>query len=72
MSRPALPERRVSRNRKVGAGKRREVAMAIIKREGALASCSCGWAGVHPRPKARDNKAQRHLDKRHNGEGLWF
>lgn len=72
MSRPALPARKVSRNRKVGQAKRQPVKMAIIRSEGALITCSCGWAGSHVRDKVREDKAQRHLDKRHQGEGMWL
>lgn len=72
MSRPALPARKVSRNRKVGQGKQQPVKVAIIRFDDGLITCSCGWAAVHQRNKVREEKAQRHLDKRHKGEGMWL
>lgn len=37
-----------------------------------LATCSCGWEKWHARRKVLEDGAQRHLEKRHGGQGLWF
>ena len=37
-----------------------------------LATCNCGWSAPHHRRKVLEDKAQRHLDKRHHGIGMWM
>lgn len=34
--------------------------------------CSCDWSATHPRAKVLDDKAQRHVDRRHNGRAIWL
>ena len=47
--------------------------MPVIKTEGTVTYCSCeGFASAHPRVKVREDKAQRHLDRKHQGRGLWL
>lgn len=74
MSRPALPAHRVSRNSKMRADQFKAVRVAIVKHEheAPVISCSCGWLYMHERVKVRENAAQRHLDKRHGGVGMWM
>ena len=44
----------------------------ITENENGLA-CSCGgFATSHPRAKVRGDKAERHLNKVHNGQGMWI
>lgn len=53
-------------------GRLKRVSLATITETGAFVSCSCGWAfGPHPRQKLRGDRAQAHLDKKHNGVGIW-
>lgn len=50
------------------------VGLAIIREEmpGAL-FCSCGgWSIIHPRAKVRETRAQKHLDNKHSGQGVWL
>lgn len=68
----------VSRNdhltKLVDPTKAKPVGIAVIKAEvpGSL-SCSCGgWSIIHPRAKVREDRAQTHLDKKHNGRGVWL
>ena len=35
------------------------------------AHCSCGWSFRHKRKKVVDDAAERHLDKQHQGRGIW-
>lgn len=56
------------------AGKPKPVGLAMITEPapGALA-CSCeGFVSTHQRKKVREDQAQRHLDKRHEGRGIWL
>lgn len=73
----------VSRNdhlpKVVDPTKAREVGLAVIRIETSTGtsinagSCSCnGWVKVHRRLKVVEDAAQRHLDKKHNGRGLWM
>ena len=51
----------------------KQVVMPVIKTEGTVTYCSCeGFASAHPRVKVREDKAQRHLDRKHQGRGLWL
>ena len=54
-------------------GKRKDVKLAVVSNlhEVGAAQCSCGWAYAHPRTKVREDAIQRHLDRQHNGQGLW-
>lgn len=54
--------------------KAKPVGLAMITEPapGAL-SCSCGgFTAVHQRRKVREDRAQRHLDKHHEGRGIWL
>ena len=65
-----LPTDRVSRNRKMNKSVK-EVGLAVIKYEStAVASCSCGVLIVHQRSKILEDRIDRHLLKRHNGQGI--
>lgn len=44
----------------------------VIKDAYGLITCSCGWFKVHDRQKVREERAQAHLDKRHEGTGAWM
>lgn len=52
-------------------GQRREVYLPVVSITGPNAKCSCGWAASHSRKKILDDKIQTHLDKHHQGRGLW-
>ncbi len=67
----AVPAGRVSRNAKIGA-ECKPVRMAIVRREDGGITISCGWAKVHPRVKVLEDAAERHLNKKHGGQGLWL
>lgn len=50
------------------------VGMPIIRdnAEAGVITCSCTWHHVHTRTKVREDRAQGHLDAKHNGQGLWL
>lgn len=48
------------------------VRIAVIQSEGNTIGCSCEWGYAHPREKVREEAAQRHLDKKHGGQGMWL
>lgn len=51
----------------------RTVRVPVISTEGSTTACSCGgWAKTHPRQKVREDAADRHLDRKHGGRGLWL
>lgn len=52
----------------------KEVGLAFISEpEPGFIQCSCGgFTAFHVRSKVREDKAQRHLDKRHGGQGAWL
>ena len=48
------------------------IAMITEPQPGAIA-CSCGgFVFIHQRQKVREDRAQAHLDKKHNGTGAWM
>lgn len=48
------------------------IAMITEPQPGALA-CSCeGFATVHPRKKVREDKAERHINRKHDGQAVWL
>lgn len=54
------------------AGKTAGLAMITEPEPGVLV-CSCGnFTTLHPRRKVREDKAERHINKRHNGRGVWL
>lgn len=46
--------------------------IARISQDGAVIGCSCGWTDHHPRTRIREDKAERHVNKRHGGSAMWF
>lgn len=50
-----------------------EVGLARISQDerGAVA-CSCGWLKIHARQKVREDAAERHLNRKHGGMGIWL
>lgn len=58
--------------KRVYRGECEPVRMVIIKQGGGLVEASCGWTFLHRRGKVREAAAQRHLDKRHGGQGMWL
>jgi hypothetical protein len=54
--------------------KAKPVGIAVIKSEAAGSlSCSCGgWSIIHPRAKVREDRAQKHIDRKHGGRGVWL
>lgn len=46
--------------------------MALIRETDTGIACNCGWSKDHQRPKVLDDAADRHLKKRHGGEGIRF
>lgn len=34
--------------------------------------CSCRWSKIHVRKKVREEAAEKHLTKKHNGRGVWL
>ena len=67
----AVPAGKVSRNTKL-AGECKPVGMAIVRFEEGGVTISCGWLKIHSRRKVLEDAAQRHLDKKHGGRGLWL
>lgn len=51
---------------------RKKVGLAVIRTEGLWILCSCGWAYSAQREKVRGDAAERHLAKKHNGQGVWL
>lgn len=66
MNRPEVKDRHAK------MAQRREVGMARITSDEALTQCSCGWAKIHTRRKVRDDAAERHVSRRHEGRALWM
>lgn len=54
------------------SGKRVEVVMAILHDQGSHATCNCGALFTQRRKKPREEAMQKHLDKKHEGQGLWL
>lgn len=51
----------------------RKVRIATVRdADEGIMTCSCGWVKRHTRRKVRENAAARHLEKRHDGQGLWL
>lgn len=51
----------------------RKVGMAVISDNGRTSTCSCNWISKPAeRKKVREDRAQAHLDKVHQGRGLWM
>lgn len=46
-------------------------AARVSEGEGFV-ECSCGWVFVHKRDKVRQKSMKRHLDKWHQGRGIWL
>lgn len=68
-----VPDEKVSRNKPISEpAEWKPGGIARISESDNAIACSCGWAKVHPREKVRGDAAQRHLDKRHDGQGLWW
>ena len=52
---------------------RRQVRVPVLHTDGIYITCSCGWAYGAERKKVREDAAQRHLDKKHEGkQALWM
>lgn len=54
--------------------KAKPVGLAIIREPlaGSI-QCSCGgFTFIHERKKVRDDRAQKHLDRKHDGRGIWL
>lgn len=47
-------------------------SIAQITQDGAVIGCSCGWTGHHRRTVIREDKAERHVNKRHGGQAMWL
>lgn len=56
----------------IDSGKRTPVSMAIVTQGDGYAKCSCGQPFVQHRQKVREDAIQRHLNKKHGGQGLWM
>ena len=70
---PALPANRVSRNTKVEPKCDHRAGMMIVSTKGEVIRINCGWFKAHPRQKARENSAQKHLDTHHyGGNTIWL
>lgn len=51
--------------------KYRPVRVAVIRREdNGVTACSCGWVTLAFRDKVREDAVDRHLLKRHGGQGV--
>jgi len=48
------------------------VKVPVLRTNGETITVNCGWAKQHPRKKVREDAAQRHLDKKHGGRGMWL
>lgn len=49
-----------------------KVSLAVMRDEGYVITCNCGWSVKHQRTKVRETKAQRHVDKAHGGRSIWL
>jgi hypothetical protein len=63
--------------KRIDTGERRKVKMAIVRSGQTdngieFAQCSCGAPFKQRRKKAREDSIQRHLDRKHGGQGLWL
>jgi hypothetical protein len=68
--RPATTDRR----KPITDRRPKEVGIAMITEpmEGSLV-CSCnGFATVHPRKTVRERQADRHIERKHNGQAVWL
>lgn len=56
------------------SGKPKPVGLAVITEpEVGAITCSCGgFIALHQRRKVREERAQAHLDKKHDGVGVWM
>lgn len=73
MKKPSLPANRVSRNAKIEPKCDGRTGMLIVSNRDGATEINCGWFKVHSRRKAREDSAQRHIDKKHNGgNALWL
>ena len=55
------------------SGEPQPVGIAIVRTSGDTITCSCGgFAKRHARQKVREDAAQRHLNRRHYGQGMWL
>ncbi len=50
----------------------KDVAMPRVHDESGVITITCGWAKAHTRRKVREDAAERHLKRKHNGRGLWL
>jgi len=54
--------------------KTQEVGLAIIStNEYGMLFCSCGgFSALDKRKKVREDRAERHINKKHDGRGIWL
>lgn len=51
-----------------------KVGLALVSNDKTepVTTINCGWRYRHKRKKVREDAAQRHLDKHHGGQGIWW
>lgn len=54
--------------------KAKPVGLPIIREpQAGCLQCSCGgFTIIHERQKVREDRAQKHIDKKHGGRGIWL
>lgn len=61
------------RLRKSGLDKPKKVRMAVVSRdEAGLLVCNCGWHTWHVRLKVAEERAAKHVDRKHQGQAMWL
>lgn len=67
MNRPPTSDHQIKP--KIDTTQRRMVRIAS---EHGIITCSCGWQRVHTREKVREDAAEKHVTKKHNGKAFWL
>lgn len=69
----SVPTRPQTRDRlpSTKAGSAKPMRMVSLTADGLTIVCSCGWSVFHQRTKPREDSAERHLNRKHNGKGIW-
>lgn len=49
-----------------------KVSMAVISVKTGVVTCNCGWSFHHPRSKVLEDRAESHVERKHEGSALWM
>lgn len=60
------------RHKSPGPEQWEKLGIARITEDAPFIGCSCGWTAQHRRDRIRGDKAERHVNKRHGGQAMWF